>query len=298
MFVVSVLFLFIMGSSWAIMGIIKFPAVVPGICGLTIAIVGMFCIPLTLNNFRTSMIMKRLGNSKITSYTFIFSVMFYYFLMSIVAFMWTLAWGFVVFCNDINRYLDVFRYMSVPQLLYAFAISFLLATSMGMFVLVFTKRNFVIALIAVVVIIIGFVLAAFIAPIPIVHCQNYRYDPPRPVVNSLTGTLPILTAGTYYVDSQAPLTPFVYVHPMWYTTSMCYEAFFANGGGGDLNTYSYTTTSIFVPTQMVLTKIVGIANFVQITLDVGDKWANLFVPLGLIIIFGGVAIGKFKWNVR
>ena len=229
MFIVSVLFLFIMGSSWAIMGIIKFPAVVPGLCCLTIAIVGMFCIPLTLNNFRTSMIMKRLGNSKITSYTFIFAVILFYFLMSIVAFMWTLACGFVVFCNDINRYLDVFRYMSVPQLLYAFTITFLLSTSIGMFILVFTKRNFVIALIAVVIIIIGFVLAAFIAPIPIVHCVSYDSD--LPVTTSSVGQ-------SYRVTGKAPLTPFVYIHPMWYTTSMCYEAFFANGGGGDLNTYS------------------------------------------------------------
>ena len=74
---------------------------------------------------------------------------------------------------------------------------------------------------------------------------------------------------------------------------MCYEAFFA-AGGGPLNSYSYSPTSIFIPSQMVFTKVIGVSDFLQIALTEADKWANLFVPLGLIVIFGGVAIGKFK----
>ena len=298
MFIFSVLFAFIMGSSWALMDIIKFPSVMPGLCCLTICIVGMFCIPLTLNNFRTSMIMKRLGNSKITSYTFIFAVALYYYLMSIVSFLWTLAWGFVIFCNNIDRYLDVFRYMSVPQLLYAFTITFLLSTAIGMFVLVFTKRNFVIALVAAIVVLLGFVLAGFGAPIPMIHTRGYVYTPPRPQNQSILTNVPIFTNAQYRIDSESPLTSYVYIHPMWYTTSMCYEAFFAAGSGDSLNTYSYTATSIFNPTQTVVSKVITIHQDVFEILGCNDKWANLFVPLGLILIFGGVAIGKFKWNVR
>ena len=276
MFIFSILFLFVAGSCWALMDIIRFPIVVPGIISCIVCIIGMFCIPLTLNNFRTSMIMKRLGNSRITSYTFIFTVTFFYLLMSILSLLWMLGWGFIVFCNNIDRYLDVFRYMNVPELLYTFVISFLVSASFGMFFLVFTKRNFVIALVAAIITIFGFVLSGFAAPISLVH--NFSFS----------------TVSSFHIVQMAPISPFVYVHPMWYTTSMSYEAFFAYGN----DYYSFTTTSIFNPTQMVLSKTIYINPNPQIILMEGDKWANLFVPLALIVIFGGTAIGRFKWNVR
>ena len=276
MFVFSVLFMFVVTSCWDLAEMIKPFMVFPNLICASIMIVGMFCVPVTINNFRTSIIMKRITSSKITSTQFTVTLVLYYYVMTLISYLWIIGLGFLIFADRVPDYINVLEMVSVPELLYATTMSYMLSVLIGLFLLCVTKRNYVITVITVITFLVGFFLSPFGAPVGMVHDLGESIRRPEHVI----------------VWTKSPLYYPVYINPFWYTTSMSYEAFFSKPNG----TYNLLGSSIFNPTEILWT-IVSSAN-PHIDLNETDKWLNLFVPIGLCIILAAYEAKYLKWNVR
>ena len=277
MFVFSVLFTLVTVEMWDLASLIQPFLVLPNIFSGVSMIVGMFCIPMTINSLRTSMIMKRLDSSKITVLQFAFTFIIYYFVMTLIAYMWFIAFGFAIFANKVDDYINVLKMIDVACLFYAVLISFLLSLSLGFLVLMLTKRNYVIGLVAALVFLIGFFLSPFFAPIQMVHEL-------LPYHNHLTQLVQMRPTSLYYA---------VYIDPFWYTTSMSYEAFFSSANG----VYNFLGSNIFNPSQDLRSYFMG-SNSLHVELTQTDKWLNLMVPPAIITILLGIESKYLKWNVR
>ena len=240
-------------------------------------IVGMFCIPMTINSLRTSLIMKRLDSSKITVLQFALTVILYYFVMTLIAYMWFIAFGFAIFSNRVDDYINVLKMIDVACLFYCVLILFLLSLSFGFLVLMLTKRNYVIALVAILTFLIGCFLSPFFAPLPMIHDLTPNWRP----------------FGVDIEWSPTPLYYVVYIDPFWYTTSMSYEAFFSQ----KTPTYNVLGSNIFNP-SVDLQIFFMVESNPHINLTKTDKWLNLMVPPAIIAILLGIESKYLKWNVR
>lgn len=272
-FLFGPLYLFIITSTWSLFGMIKSTAIIPSSMAMVITFLGMFCIPLTINTLRTSMVMKRLGSSKISPLTFLVCLIIYYWFFAIVCYVWMLGWGFLFYIDRIDEYLVIFNYMHPGDVLYSLCINYFLATTIGLIILVFTKRNYVIAVINCVVIIFSFALAGFAVPIPLIHI-SYKTD-----------------SGGW---NCSPLTYIVYADPFWYSSSLSYESFFHVAD----DYFNLLGSSIFNPEVQLYGKTFAAQPTDGIVLGHADKYLNLILPIVIISSLMVVDIMTFKWNVR
>lgn len=226
-----------------------------------------------LNDLRTTIVTKRFGSSKISTYTFIFSVFFYYLLVVIVESLWMLGISFLLFSDNIQAYLVCFQYMGVGSLIFSIVITYLLSFSFGIVILTITKRNFVISVIALLVFIISLVLAGFAAPPALIHCLLQES-----ITEYNTGT------NLYY---------FVYFDPFWYTSALIYNSFYTYASAA----YNFIGCSIFNLTTPILCQL-NATGTVEWFLTTTEKWLNLLIPFSCIEIFGIIGVIKFKWSVR
>ncbi|WEK83205.1 MAG: hypothetical protein L3I91_00690 [Mycoplasma sp.] len=268
-FIFGPLYLFTITSTWSLLGIIKSPAVIPTTLAMVITFIGLFCIPLTVNNLRTSMVMKRLGTSRITQLTFLFSLFVYYFIASIICYLWMLISGFVIYSNRISDYTFIFSAIHWGDLLYSLTMNYLLAATIGIFILSFSKRNYVIGVTASVIVIFSFAFAGFATPINLIHVYFWK-------------------------GVQTTLFDIVYIDPFWYTSSLSYESFFHITD----DYYNLYASSIFDITVPLIGKTIATSDSLAHILTSVDKLANLVVPILLIMGFSIIDFKTFKWNVR
>ena len=278
MFVFSILYMFINTSIWDIASQMQPFVVLPNIfCGM-ILLITMLCIPVTINSLRTSMIMKRIGASKITSLQFITVVILYYYVVTLIGYLWYIACGFLVFCNRVDDYINILKMINVPCLLYSTTISFLLGVTFGLFVLIFTKRNYVISLVAVLLFLAGSLLAPYESPIGSVHDIT-------PIFDASTQELTKWSKSTLYY--------FVYFDPFRYTTRMSYEAFFSQAN----TLYNFLGSNIFNPTEELQITSIAMAG-PHVNLTEVDKWLNIFLPPFFITMFAISDAKMLEWSVR
>ena len=169
MFILSVLMLFVVTSCLDLGALVKPFMAIPGIFCSMILLYGMLFIPVTINDLRGSIVMKRISSSRITTFQFLLTLLIYYFVFTIISYLWYIAWGFLIFVNKINEYINALQMINIGSLLYATLISNLLRVFFGFFVLIFTKRNYVVCIVAFIFLIYGLAFATYIAPIALVH---------------------------------------------------------------------------------------------------------------------------------
>lgn len=153
--------------------------------------------------------------------------------------------------------------------LYSFTINFFFALAIGMFLLVCTKRNYVITVVAVVTILVNLVLAGYVVGVNTNHYTPFDYSYHSPL---------------YYL---------VYIDPFWYCSTLSFESFFHLGPNG----FNILQGSIFEPNIPLVSAPTTLGGY-NYVLTTTDKWLNLLLPLVFTFGFGIPAIYCFKWNVR
>lgn len=269
LFVFSALYMFIIVSCWSLLGEIKPISIVPTVVSFIVVLNGLFCIPTTINSLRTSIVLKRLGSSKITPLQFITITLCYYFIISLLSIAWVILWTWLIFINSLEDYYTLIHGANFWSILYVILITFILSSGIGLFVLSFTNRNFVILTIAVVIVIFSLIFAGFGAPIQFLH--------------------------TYWAsdNTSSPLYNVVYIDPFWYTSSMSFEAWFSKPNDY-FNTFG---SSIFNISAKLCGKTITSSPVAQI-LSSADKALNIYLPISLIILTSVVNSFTFKWNIR
>ena len=273
LFVFSVLALFIFTSIWDLLGIVDYAQLLPNVYSSVTVIVCIFVIPTSLNNLINSLTLKRIGCSKIRKADFLIATYIFYFSMCVLSILWMIVFGFLIFISDNQKYISVLKCINIPEYIFAFTFNFVFASSIGMFILTFTKRNYVIAVVALILLISGAIMACFYVPIPLLH----QYSPYLDYRNSL---------GLQYF--------LVYPHPFWYTTALQTNAFFGNGNNS-INVYG---SSIFALQEDMFSFSSSVERVALPSLLPVDKCLNLFLPLSLTIVLIIYDSLKFQWSRR
>ena len=273
LFVFSILVLFIFTTIWDLMGIFDYVALLPSVYSSVIVTVCIFTIPVTINNLINSLILKRIGCSKISKSNFLIATFIFYLSMCILSVLWMIVFGFAIFSADLNKYISVLKCINIPEYIFAFFLNFIFAASIGMFILTFTKRNYVIGIVAFIILVLGTVMACLYVPLTIFH----KYSP---YINSNNKI-----GFQFYI---------VYFHPFWYTTALQTEAFYGNGNN-IVNVYG---SSIFALQEYMFTFTSNIESVCIPSLLPYDKCLDLFLPTGLSIGFIIYDCLKFTWSRR
>lgn len=83
-------------------------------------------------------------------------------------------WCLLFFNNQtyFSTYCKIFtQYMEFGAVVYTFSINFLFSLVVGMLVLIFSKRNYIITVVAIVLVIVNTLLAGYIIPINELHYE-------------------------------------------------------------------------------------------------------------------------------
>ena len=269
LFLFSILYIYVISNAWSLFGMLKSVSVIPTAMAMITSLVGLFCIPITINTLRQSVLMRRIGVSNISPFMFMFTIIVYYGIMIALSYIWIFVWCFAFYAFKMNEYTTLLTSIDWGGLIFAILINYLLSISIGMFILIFTKRNYVITIIATIITIMNFLLSGYAAPLPLIH-----------------SALPDYKTGTFYV---------VYIDPFWYTSAMNYEAAFSHTN----NFFNFYGTSIFNPMQKMMGKtITTTTEYKEVILFEFDKCLNLFLPISMIAVFGSISGFNFKWNIR
>ncbi len=160
--------------------------------------------------------------------------------------------------------------MEFGAVVYTFSINFLFSLVVGMLVLIFSKRNYIITVVAIVLVIVNTLLAGYIIPINELHYEAGNGE---------------WRSALFYV---------VYIDPFWYSSALSIESFFHNGP----DIFNLLHSSIFNPSVRLLAENTTLAIFPSYIYEETDKWLNLIMPIFWIISIGISDIFFFKWNIR
>ncbi|WP_381415141.1 ATP-binding cassette domain-containing protein [Spiroplasma endosymbiont of Anurida maritima] len=126
MFVFPIIILFLQGFAFESQGAVGVHTIIGSIAMVQAMSVGIFVIPQTIVEFKTSVLMKRIGATNIKPITFVISVMLVGLLFIIIAFLWTMLWGGIMFGTQFgwsNVALPKNILASIPFILIVFASS-------------------------------------------------------------------------------------------------------------------------------------------------------------------------------
>ncbi|MDR2823121.1 MAG: hypothetical protein LBV37_01145 [Mycoplasmataceae bacterium] len=242
--------------------------VLPGCYTTVILSLTMIVIPISVNDLRTSMLLKRMGSSPVKPIVFLMTIIVYYYIVVFVSYIWQILWSYLILWNYRGFISDMLTGANYLYLWYAITLTYVMSLSIGFIWMVVCRRNFQIQLISIAVIVVSFVLGGLGVPIGVVH-------------NVTTGVgMPLLTK-------------VVYVDPFWYTSCLNYQAWFAHSH----SVFNIYGSSMFDPSTLLTIKL-GTSFAIVDILGSFDKYMALFMPVGITFALGVLDIATFRWNRR
>lgn len=270
-FVFSVVFVAMFGHINAAQfnyGATSFMSILSGIFMLQVIQCGMQSMPTAIMEFKTSVLLKRIGATPIKSWMFILSTAIYYFIVTIIQIFWLILWVMLVFSftqfkiQDTTNPNTIIGIISGWDLMfgvhstvnwggYLFSLFYasILSIFIGLFISSISKTSQSAQIIGMMFFFVNMFLAGLLLPIG--------------AINKIL-----------------PLKIISYFTPYRYVSGLSSTAWATDNG------------DIFNPNylQEVAKNDLGF--------EIYDNWLNLFIPLVFIVLTIIISIKFFKWNNR
>lgn len=270
-FVFSVVFVAMFGHINAAQfnyGATSFMSILSGIFMLQVIQCGMQSMPTAIMEFKTSVLLKRIGATPIKSWMFILSTAIYYFIVTIIQIFWLILWVMLVFSftqfkiQDTTNPNTIIGIISGWDLMfgvhstvnwggYLFSLFYasILSIFIGLFISSISKTSQSAQIIGMMFFFVNMFLAGLLLPIG--------------AINKIL-----------------PLKIISYFTPYRYVSGLSSTAWATDNG------------DIFNPNylQEVAKNDLGF--------EIYDNWLNLFIPLVFIALTIIISIKFFKWNNR
>ncbi|MBQ5543573.1 MAG: ABC transporter permease [Mycoplasmataceae bacterium] len=253
---------------------------IPGLIAMMITSNAMQTVPASIQSFKNSSLFKRIGSTPIKPWMFIVGCAIFYSIVFFVEICFMLLLVVIFFSNkDMQLYPDVKTIYDKPAFEYIYShvnwggyvlsqiYTIILSITMGLFIVSITKS----------------VMGAQGIGMGIFFLSMF-----------LSGQLIPLSS----ILGNETLTVFSYFSPFRYTNGLQYESFvqanssypgFVYNGSDSVFVYSKNGWSPSSWEVFKLDRPMYVA---------GDFWADWFVPLACIVLFGAIAIKKLRWGTR
>lgn len=263
MFIFSIVFIAVFGYIFAASSNYSAEAFMASLSGIFLLQViqgGMQSMPTAIMEFKTSVLLKRIGATPIKPYMFVLTAASFYFAMTILQIFWMLLWmllffsfqNFVTFTGaSIDGYSLIFGSAStIDWGGYSFSLFYglLLAMFIGLFIASISKSALASQSIGMAFFFTNMLFAGLLFPIETINKIDW-------------------------------LSKISYIAPFRYVSALSSVAWNGVGGAG----------SIFDPVGLNAASL-GFQNY--------DNWLDLFMPIVWIGLLSFLAIKYFKWNVR
>lgn len=269
-FIFSVLWVGITLFMWNIFGVISPTQVLPSSFFTYLFILCLVIIPITINDLNKSIIFKKLGASTFTPPYFMVVFLLYFYFIGLAGFFYQMPWTYIFMYNNIQELSNFFKGANWPEIFYIYTISFLMTSSIGIFVSTVLKQNYKIIIFAVIFITLSIPLACLAVPITLVH-------------NSVTGQHTHIPA----------LSKLVYIDPLWYLTSGASEIWTKFNHSMNVYQSDYFNIDMSFYSRSIAVNVYPIE-----ILNKGDKITNIFMPIFICLALSIANLKYFKWNTR
>lgn len=248
--------------------------------------IGLTAMPQAIFEFKRSALLKRIGVTPIKPWMFLLAAALFYFVVMIIASLWTLAIGTGIFSKYMNEGYELVKAsgsnppvisQSLKNMLdnvnwggfiWGLMMNIIVAISLGFLLVSTSKSTLAIQGLGIPILIISQFLAAQVLPLPMVSGNAMKY--------------------------------ISYLSPFTYSTGLMIESFTGVIDPGYITTGQIVingSNNIFdVNDAFKMIEYKG--SELKVMFDKGNKIANLVMPFVFTGIFSAIAIKTFKWSAR
>lgn len=248
--------------------------------------IGLTAMPQAIFEFKRSALLKRIGVTPIKPWMFLLAAALFYFVVMIIASLWTLAIGTGIFSKYMNEGYELVKAsgsnppvisQSLKNMLdnvnwggfiWGLMMNIIVAISLGFLLVSTSKSTLAIQGLGIPILIISQFLAAQVLPLPMVSGNAMKY--------------------------------ISYLSPFTYSTGLMIESFTGVIDPGYITTGQIVingSNNIFdVNDAFKMIEYKG--SELKVMFDKGNKIVNLVMPFVFTGIFSAIAIKTFKWSAR
>ncbi|MGL5640143.1 MAG: hypothetical protein ACRDCD_00585 [Mycoplasmoidaceae bacterium] len=287
-FLFPIIFVAILGS------LLGYSSLLGGLIAMPSMTISLLVLPLTIFEFKNSVLLKRIAVTNIKTWMFLFAMISYYFLITIISTITTILLSMALFSqywsigeeiSSVTTALgnenvlapslsEYFTNAEWGGIIWGIILNSLVGSSIGFLAVSFSKSSLILQGILIPILILSQFLSAMVLPIAMIK----------------------------EIDAIWYLT---YISPFRYSSGLINESF--NGiislsnipeiNGNDLIIKASLSPSLIFDVNSVFSVLNSKGEMTEI-FGMADKIINLIMPFVISLIFMGISLKTFKWSTR